>query len=112
MKYVRTARGYQSLKLDDELTVDGTLQEVSNDNADKLAKAGDEYGVPVLVFDSEDEAREALGEVPFTVGSRTPDLSEGVAAVTGRGAPVQTFGGTPDDNSPPPRGAGDKNQEK
>jgi hypothetical protein len=113
MKYVRTVRGYEALKLED-VTVTGTLQEVANDLGDKLVKAGEVHGVEVVAFDSPEAAAEVFSSALYTVGAPTPDLSQGVGAVTGRGAPVETFDGDEPaiDTEPPARGRGDKNQEK
>lgn len=101
MKYVRTARGYQNLKLEDT-TVTGTPQKVSNELADQLVAAGEQHGVEVIVYDSEDDAQAAARS---TLTSVTPDLSAGVAAVTGTGDPVQTPGTTPEGDEPSQAGA-------
>lgn len=90
MKFVRTARGYQALTLED-VTVTGRPSEVSDENATKLEKAGAENGVTVLVFDSLDKASEGLAEAT-RLGVATPDLSAGVSAITGTGAPVLSPG--------------------
>ena len=96
MKHVRTARGYQSLTVEGT-TVDGTPREVSNELADKLEKAGAEYGVKVLVFDKAEDAAEGIQHRAAQSG-QAPDLSAGIAIVTGTGAPVET---TPEGASAP-----------
>lgn len=90
MKFVRTARGYQSLK-HGEHTVTGQPLEVSNDDAKALEKLGAENGVTVLVFDKREDAQEGLSTA-VKVGVAAPDLSAGRAAVFGTGDPVQTLG--------------------
>jgi len=82
MKYVRTARGYQSLTLG-EFTITGTPLEVSNETAEKLVAAGEEHGIRVIVSDEADET--AQGDAVVTA---TPDLSRGTSAVTGTGPAV------------------------
>lgn len=98
MKFVRTAKGYQALTLED-VTVTGTPQEVSNEKATALEKAGEDAGVTVLVFDSSDEAREGLSTAR-ALGTAQADLSAGVAAVYGTGDPVQSPGTAVDGDEP------------
>ena len=102
MKYVRTARGYQALKLeDDNLTVNRDPQEVSNELAEKVEKVAEEAGVPVVVVDSDDnDAVKELHVSARSLTKPTPDLAAGVAYVTGSGDPVQTPGLTPEGETP------------
>lgn len=106
MKFVRTARSYRSLTVDvgtednpKQLTVTGEPLKVSDENADKLEKAGAENGVTVLVFDSQDEAGEGVVHRAARSGV-APDLSAGIAIITGTGDPVSTPGTTPDGDEP------------
>lgn len=106
MKHVRTARSYRSLTVDvgtednpKQLTVTGEPLEVSDENADKLEKAGASVGVEVLVFDEADDAREGTVHRAARSGV-APDLSAGIAVITGTGDPVSTPGTTPDGGEP------------
>lgn len=95
MKFVRTARSYRSLTVDvdgETETVDSEPRKVSNELADKLEKAGDEHGVTVLVFDADTEegTAEAFEGVQHRAARSgvAPDLSAGIAVITGTGDPV------------------------
>jgi transcription elongation factor len=107
MKFVRSARGYKALKLEDH-TVGRDPVKVSNEDADKIQKAADEYGFEVVVVDADDDA--AVAELYQSTGQLTkptPDLAAGVAYVTGSGDPVQSPGLTPDGGTPEQAGAQD-----
>lgn len=94
MKFVRTARGYHALTLEDGSTVSGTPRKVSNEDADKIVALGEAHGVDVLVVDEDDKA-----EVQ-QLTSRTPDLSAGISFATGKGDPVLSPGTTPEGDEP------------
>ena len=88
MKFVRTSRDYQALTVEVDgkrYTVDGVAREVSDKAAAQLEKAGQEYDVAIVVSDEAPEAG------AYAVGQPPVDLSRGVAAVSGTGAPVSTF---------------------
>lgn len=89
MKYVRTVRSYQALTITEgekTLTVNATPQEVSDENAKAIQKAADQYDVAVEVSDTEPDP----ATVRTPLATSVPDLSRGVATISGSGAPVET----------------------
>jgi len=89
MKFVRTAVPYRALvaERDDDgaptRTISNVPLEVSDADAARYEKLGDEVGVAVVVSDTKSE------QTPDGV-QPTPDLSEGVAVVQGTGDAVDT----------------------
>lgn len=92
MKYVTTVEPHRRLVVESDddgnptRTVSNVPLEVSNSDAEKYTKLGDETGVLVAVSDSPNQDPDT-GSDP--VAQPTPDLSAGVGAVTGGGAPVE-----------------------
>jgi hypothetical protein len=88
MKFVTTQVPYRAVAVetDDEgnptRTVSNVPLKVSDADAEKYVKLGDELGVAIIVSDAETDVPE--GTQP------TPDLSAGVAAIHGTGEPVTT----------------------
>lgn len=91
MKFVTTAQPYRRLVLETDdngeptKVVSGTPLEVSDADADTIVKLGESAGVAVRVTDKAEEA-----DTSTPVVQATPDLSAGVAAITGTGAAVNT----------------------
>lgn len=97
MKFVRTAVPYRALVVergDDGAptrTISNVPLEVSDADAAKYEKLGDEVGVAVVAYDkSEDAPAELPALSGGPVAQPTPDLSEGVAVAQGAGEPVTT----------------------
>jgi hypothetical protein len=90
MKFVTTQVPYRAVAVetDDEgnptRTVSNVPLKVSDADAEKYVKLGDELGVAIVVSDTDDAADLPAGTQP------TPDLSAGVAAIHGTGEPVTT----------------------
>ena len=90
MKFVRTAVPYRALvaERDDDgaptRTISNVPLEVSDADAARYEKLGDEVGVAVVVSDTKSEQPTPDGVQP------TPDLAEGVAVVQGTGEAVDS----------------------
>lgn len=99
MKLVRTTRTYEAVTLPDEkregetLTIGGVPIPVADAHAKKYEQTAAEVGVALTVTDAPDDGD---GDAPTAreVDGVTPDLSAGVAVITGRGDPVP-FNPTP-----------------
>lgn len=91
MKYLTTVEPHRRLVVESDddgnptRTVSNVPLEVSNGDAEKYQKLGDDTGVQLAVTDSPtpDDGDAARVTQP------TPDLSEGHGAVTGGGDPVE-----------------------
>lgn len=93
MKYVSTRRGYQSFRHSegDDGVLTSVPTKVSNDAAEELEKLAAKHGVELLVVDEKDTTEEEVEAARArAVAGRPADLSAGIAAVTGTGAPVTT----------------------
>lgn len=89
-KFVSTTRGYEALNVDlggKTVRISGTAVELSEENAAKVQKVADDYGMGVRV------AADPPAPRPLGFAEAQPDLSAGVSAVSGHGAAVST----PDD---------------
>lgn len=90
MKYVTTVEPHRRLVVEQDddgnptRTVSNVPLEVSNTDADRFVKLGEASGVQLAVTDS--PTAEDPGDA---YAQPTPDLSAGVGAVTGGGAPVE-----------------------
>jgi len=88
MKFVTTQDPYRRVAVDTDdegnptRTVSNVPLKVSDADAEKYVKLGDELGVPIVVSDAEADVPDAA--------QPTPDLSAGVAAIHGTGEPVTT----------------------
>lgn len=90
MKYLRTLRSYEAFTTtvgDKEHTVSAQAVGVSAGDAEQIVEDAARYGVEVEVFDEKPDP----ADVPQAAGVSAPDLSRGIGAISGNGAPVQTF---------------------
>lgn len=102
MKSIRTRLGYEEVVVDgkteddDRILITREAQVVSNEEAERLEKAANRVGVELKVEDYVEGEDGAEGGNPAPRVVQTPDLSAGVSAVSGQGAPVSTPGATDD----------------
>lgn len=92
MKQIRTRRGWEAVVVaaadgdTAEVLLSGEPLTVSNKAAAAYESTAADLGVEVVVSDADGDHDDDTPDAP----ARTPDLSEGIAATTGQGDPVET----------------------